>query len=100
MEIGFRRVEIELPALAELAAAVLVLLTVGLLFRSLFNGTVGATNPLRPEVVSPARQEVKDVCPLERTSRFAVFALRFCFQPCSCHVRRNKARPARYVGAI
>jgi|AntAceMinimDraft_1070359.scaffolds.fasta_scaffold161728_1 hypothetical protein len=44
MGIGLMRVEIELAVLAALAAAVPA---VSLLFWRLFNGTVGATPPLR-----------------------------------------------------
>ena len=96
MEIGLMRVEIQLAALAALAAALPVVLTVGFLFRRLVNGTVRATTSLRPVVVSPARQE-NNACPLERRLRFAVFLQLFCFLSCSCHVRRVVARLARYV---
>jgi hypothetical protein len=66
MGIGLMRVEIELAALsalAALAAVVCVLLALGMLCRPFINGTVGATPPLRPIVVSPVRQENTDAPP-------------------------------------
>jgi hypothetical protein len=42
-----------------LAAAVLVVLAMGILFQRLFSGTVGSSPPLRPLEVSPERQDKK-----------------------------------------
>jgi ABC-type Co2+ transport system permease subunit len=73
--IGLMRVEIELAALATLAAAVLAVL-----FQRLFNDTEGATPPLRHIVVSPARHKNKNAWPLARTNtQLRKFLLRFCF---------------------
>jgi hypothetical protein len=68
MGIGLMRVEIELASLSVLAAEVLAVLADGLVFKRLFNSTVGATPPLRPEVVSPARQENKDALPQRKNA--------------------------------
>ena len=94
------RVEIELAALAPmapLASAVLVVLALCLIFRHLFNDTVGATPPWRPVVVSPARQENKDAQLPNTHAPLRSFLLHVLFQPFFYHFRRFEARPARYL---
>jgi hypothetical protein len=96
MVIGLMRVEIKLAVLAALAAAVLVVPAVGLLFGRLQRYSKGSTS-----IAACSSQPYKSIKMkvLAHTLSFEGFLLRFCFQPYSCNVRLVEYRPARYVDA-